>query len=303
MGTPGDRSRDEANLAVFCDFENLAIGARDAGYGDFRMQLALERMLEKGRVLIKRAYSDWKRYSDYRRSMHEYGFELIEIPHVSYSGKNSADIHLVVDALDLCYTREHIDVFVIMSGDSDFSPLVRKLRENDKRVVGMGVKGASSDLLVESCDEFIYYDDLVRRQNKPARPARSGARPPKPEAGKKEAAPKGGARAETAPKPSGDAPPTGDPAATAAAKVGDVEEAFDLVLDTVEALFRERDDEVHGAQVKQALKRKRPTFDEAYYGFRTFSQLLESAAEKKLLELREADRGGGYVVVGFGEEA
>src|SRR5690606_5315962 len=150
------------NLAVFCDYENVAIGARDARYGDFDIALVLERILDKGKVVVKKAYADWERYKSAKRKMHEAAFELIEIPHVSYSGKNSADIRLVVDALDLCHTKEHIDGFVLVTGDSDFSPLVSKLRENDKIVIGLGVKSSTSDLLIDNCDEFIYYDDLER---------------------------------------------------------------------------------------------------------------------------------------------
>ncbi len=305
----------EPNLAAFCDFENLAIGARDAGYGEFDINLALERMLDKGRVLIKRAYSDWKRYSDHRRPLHEAGFELIEIPHVSYSGKNSADIHLVVDALDLCYTRKHIDVFVIMSGDSDFSPLVRKLRENNKRVVGLGVKNATSSMLIESCDEFIFYDDLVRRKNRAAAKAETkgrGGRPAPRAAAKADA--KAGAKAEAKPDTKPDAKPDSKAdaksskqeaaqATNAAAKVGDVEDALDMVLDTVEALFRERDGDLHASYVKQTLKRKRPHFDEAYFGFRTFTQLLDEAKKRKLLEVTTAEKGGGYLITGFGDDA
>lgn len=283
----------ESNLAVFCDYENLAIGARDGRLGAFDINMALERMLDKGRVLIKRAYSDWKRYSDARRPMHEAGFELIEVPHVSYSGKNSADIHMVVDALDLCYTRPHIDIIVIMSGDSDFSPLVRKLRENNKRVVGLGVKNATSDLLVENCDEFIYYDDLVRRRGKKdaaksARGATKAKAPAKPQA-----------KADATDKPAKDVAADKAPAT----KTGDVADAMEIVLDTVESLFSDREGDLRGSHLKQTIKRKRPNFDEAYYGFRTFSALLEEAAKRKLLEIEKPEKGGGYVVVGFGAEA
>ena len=293
----------ESNLAVFCDFENLAIGARDGRLGAFDIQMALERMLDKGRVLIKRAYSDWKRYSDDRRPMHEAGFELIEVPHVSYSGKNSADIHLVVDALDLCYTRPHIDMFVIMSGDSDFSPLVRKLRENNKRVIGMGVKNATSDLLVENCDEFIYYDDLVRRRGN--KEAKSSGRAAK-------------SKAATKPRPKATTATTKDPATkesaakapaektdkvTDATKTGDVTHAIEIILDTIESLFSDRDGDLRGSHVKQTIKRKRPNFDEAYYGFRTFSALLEEAAKRNLLEIDKPEKGGGYLIHGFGSEA
>ena len=287
----------ESNLAVFCDYENLAIGARDGRLGAFDIQMALERMLDKGRVLIKRAYSDWKRYSDDRRPMHEAGFELIEVPHVSYSGKNSADIHLVVDALDLCYTRPHIDVVVIMSGDSDFSPLVRKLRENNKRVIGLGVKNATSDLLVENCDEFIYYDDLVRRRGK--KEAKSSGRAAKSKAAAK---PRGKA-ADGASKTGTKASDAKTDKVSDATKTGDVNHAMEIILDTVESLFSDRDGAVRGSHLKQTIKRKRPNFDEAYYGFRTFSALLEEAAKRDLLEIEKPERGGGYLIHGFGKEA
>ena len=159
-----DPSESAPNIAVFADFENVALGVRDAKYPSFDIELVLQRLLDKGNVVVKKAYSDWDRYRAAVRQLHEAAFELIEIPHVSYSGKNSADIRLVVDALDLCYTKAHVDVFVIISGDSDFSPLVSKLRENNKQVIGLGVKNSSSDLLIDNCDEFIYYDDLVREQ-------------------------------------------------------------------------------------------------------------------------------------------
>src|ERR687886_1844955 len=154
------------NMALFCDFENLALGVRDAQYAQFDMQKVLERLLLKGSIIVKKAYCDWERYKDFKGAMHEAAFELIEIPHVRQSGKNSADIRMVVDALDLCYTKSHVDTFVIISGDSDFSPLVSKLRENDKTVIGVGVKNSSSDLLMANCDEFIFYDDLVREKAK-----------------------------------------------------------------------------------------------------------------------------------------
>src|SRR5690349_3391618 len=170
---PDPNTTRAPNLAIFCDYENVALGARDAAYGECDIGLVLERLLDKGKVVVKKAYSDWARYDAAKRPLHEAAFELIEIPHVSYSGKNSADIRLVVDALDLCYTKSHVDLFVIVSGDSDFSPLVSKLRENDKRVIGVGVKNSSSDLLIDNCDEFIYYDDLVRDKQRPKGPAKT----------------------------------------------------------------------------------------------------------------------------------
>src|SRR5262245_33222678 len=164
------------NLALYCDFENIALGVREARYPELNVTLVIERLLLKGSIVVRKAYCDWDRYKDFKKGMHLAGFELIEIPHVKQSGKNSADIHMVVDALDLCYTKPHVDTFVIMSGDSDFSPLVAKLRENNKGVIGVGVKNSTSNLLIESCDEFIYYDDLVREVK--ARPAKRARRQP-----------------------------------------------------------------------------------------------------------------------------
>lgn len=178
-GPMTERFDDAPNLAIFCDYENVAIGVREARYDDFDIQLVLERLLDKGKIVVKKAYADWERYKSAKRGMHEAAFEMIEIPHVSYSGKNSADIRLVVDALDLCHTKQHVDCFVIVSGDSDFSPLVSKLRENAKQVIGLGVKSSSSHLLIDNCDEFIYYDDLVRTvRPQRRRPASSAALAP-----------------------------------------------------------------------------------------------------------------------------
>ncbi|MDF1565973.1 MAG: NYN domain-containing protein [Deltaproteobacteria bacterium] len=266
------------NLAIFADFENVAIGVRDAKYDKFDVSLVLERLLDKGKIVVKKAYADWDRYKADRRPLHEAAFELIEIPHVSYSGKNSADIRMVVDALDLCYTKEHVQVFVIVSGDSDFSPLVSKLRENDKTVIGVGVKNSSSDLLIENCDEFIYYDELVQKKDGRGRRKKSsgGARKSK----------KAAARTEK--------PAEGE---------GDPQEAFALVIDQVEALLAERDQPPHASMVKQTLKRKRPNFSEGYYGFRTFNDLVEEAERRGLLVLTKDQKGGGYVVEGLGEEA
>src|SRR5918996_737278 len=163
---------DTTSMALFCDFENVALGVRDANYEKFDIKRVLERLLLKGSIVVKKAYCDWDRYKAFKGPMHEANFELIEIPHVRQSGKNSADIRMVVDALDLCYTKGHVDTFVILSGDSDFSPLVSKLRENAKTVIGVGVKNSSSDLLISNCDEFIYYDDLVRAGEQTRRAAK-----------------------------------------------------------------------------------------------------------------------------------
>jgi len=256
------------NLAVFCDFENVALGVREARYAQFDMAKVLERLLAKGSIVVKKAYCDWERYKEFKATMHAASFELIEIPHVRQSGKNSADIRMVVDALDLCYTKAHVDTFVIVSGDSDFSPLVSKLRENAKTVIGVGVKNSSSDLLINNCDEFIYYDDLVRADEQKRRSAKK----------RRDAAP---------------------PSAAGDKANGDKkQEAFDLMLSTLEALMSERDadERIWGSMVKQALKRRNPGFNESYYGFRAFSDLLEEAAEKGLIKLEPDEKSGGYLI-------
>ena len=261
----------EGNLALFCDFENIAIGVRDAKYAKFNIQPVLERLLVKGSIVTKKAYCDGDRYKQFKPVMHEAAFELIEIPHVRLSGKNSADSRMVVDALDLCYTKEHIDTFVIISGDSDFSPLVSKLRENAKTVIGVGVKNSTSDLLIANCDEFIYYDDLVakptaiKRKTKRTKTGKTGSK----ESGKKKKT-------------------KSDPA----------QEAIDLVLDTTEALYSERGDrsKLWGSMIKQTLKRRRPQFNETYYGFSSFNDLLEEAQARDQIELEMDERSGGYIV-------
>jgi uncharacterized protein (TIGR00288 family) len=275
------------NIAVFADYENVALGVRDAKYPSFDIELVLQRLLDKGNVVVKKAYSDWDRYRSAVKQLHQAAFELIEIPHVSYSGKNSADIRLVVDALDLCYTKEHVDVFVIISGDSDFSPLVSKLRENNKQVIGLGVKNSSSDLLIDNCDEFIYYDDLVREQRTTKHPGKSKKAKPKPQpadASKPEAQQ---ARKEEAPLLPEDA------------KL----EALEQVLETVEGLFRERDGNLFGSMIKQTLKRKRPMFNETYHGYGSFNELLADAEKRGLLKLQKETKSGGYVILGFGPAA
>jgi uncharacterized protein (TIGR00288 family) len=261
---------DTSNLALFCDFENIALGVRDARYEKLDITRVLERLLLKGSIVVKKAYCDWERYKEFKPSMHYAGFELIEIPHVKQSGKNSADIRMVVDALDLCYTKVHVDTFVIISGDSDFSPLVSKLRENDKAVIGIGVKNSTSDLLIANCDEFIYYDDLVREQPKQRRTSR-----------KKSA--------------------TGESAHGHAAdhkEEDKKQQALDMVLSTLDALVSERgaEDQIWGSMIKQALKRVRPGFNETYYGFRSFNNLLEEAAERRLVTIERDDKSGGYLV-------
>ena len=265
------------SLALFCDFENIALGVRDAKYAKFDIDRVLERLLLKGSIVVKKAYCDWERYKEFKGAMHEASFEMIEIPHLRMSGKNSADIRLVVDALDLCYTKSHVDTFVIVSGDSDFSPLVSKLRENNKAVIGVGVKSSTSDLLIANCDEFIFYDDLVREQEK-----------------KKQRS-----RRKTSRTPSTDSQ---KPAAKT--EEDRRQEAFDLVLNTIEALAEERDqdEKIWGSMVKQALKRQKPGFNETYHGFRTFSELLEEAEKRKLIELESDQKSGGYIIKRFARD-
>ncbi len=248
---------DEPLIAVFVDYENLAIGVRDAKYGRFRMDLVLKRLLEKGRIVYKRAYCDWGRYRDDVAEFHRSGVELIDIPQSKASGKNSADIRMVVDALDLCYAKEHIDQFALLSGDSDFSPVVHKLKENDKRVIGCGVKSSTSNLLIASCDEFIYYDDLVR-----------AAERPKPEPRRK---------------------------GKTTDKQDKKDEGLERLLEIVRSLEKEYDP-LWGSLVKQTIRRVYPGFSEQYYGFQTFSDLLEAAEDEGLLTLDYDDSRGNYKV-------
>jgi uncharacterized protein (TIGR00288 family) len=260
-------------MALFCDFENVALGVRDAKYAKFDIGKVLERLLLKGNIVVKKAYCDWNRYKEFKAGMHEASFELIEIPHVRQSGKNSADIRMVVDALDLCYTKEHLDTFVIISGDSDFSPLVSKLRENDKTVIGVGVKNATSDLLTANCDEFIFYDDLVRKRPPRARSPRSGGDRGAPRKASKKSAKTGGDSRE---------------------------DAYDLVAETYDALVAERgeSEKIWGSMIKQTLKRRRPGFSESFYGFRSFGQLLEEAGADGVLDLERDERSGGFIIKG-----
>jgi uncharacterized protein (TIGR00288 family) len=260
------------NMALFCDFENVALGVRDAKYAQFDIKKVLERLLLKGSIVVKKAYCDWDRYKEFKATMHEAAFELIEIPHVRQSGKNSADIRMVVDALDLCYTKAHVDTFVIISGDSDFSPLVSKLRENNKYVIGIGVKDSTSDLLSANCDEFIFYDDLVRVQ----------------EAKKKQAAKKAPAKAkaETA-KPAG-----------AKSEEDKRQEAMEFLVETVEGLISERgsDEKIWGSMVKTTMQRRKPGFNESFYGYRSFRELMEDAQKHKLLALMRDEKSGQYTI-------
>ena len=263
-------ANDTKSLALFCDFENIALGVRDANYARFEIEKVLERLLVKGNIVVKKAYCDWDRYKAFKAPMHEASFELIEIPHVRQSGKNSADIRMVVDALDLCYTKAHVDTFVIISGDSDFSPLVSKLRENNKIVIGVGVKNSTSDLLIANCDEFIFYDDLIRiaKRRKPAKKKTSG---------RKE---------------------NGDRVSKKTTQDARAEKAYEQVLETIDDLLSERGDEdkIWGSMVKQALKRRKPGFNESYHGFRSFSKLLEQMETQGMLALEHDEKSGGYII-------
>eukprot|EP01032_Pedospumella_encystans_P033118 gene33118-37419_t len=273
-------SNDNVSMALFCDFENVALGVRDANYEKFDIKPVLERLLLKGSIVVKKAYCDWDRYKGFKAPMHEGNFELIEIPHVRQSGKNSADIRMVVDALDLCYTKSHVNTFVIISGDSDFSPLVSKLRENNKKVIGVGVKQSTSDLLVANCDEFIFYDDLVREIRRAAakRDTREGQpavkRTPEEEKGRREEMDKRR------------------------------REAVDMAVETFDALVSERGDsgKIWASVLKEAIKRRKPDFSESYYGFRTFGNLLEEAKARGLLEFGRDGKSGAYVPSAVGRD-
>ena len=259
-------STKDATMAVFLDLENIALGARDANIPSFDIRTVLERLLLKGHIVVKKAYCDFERYKEFKRGLHEAAFELIEIPHVRQSGKNSADIRMVVDALDLCYTKAHVDTFAIISGDSDFSPLVSKLRENAKTVIGLGVRNSTSDLFINNCDEFIYYDDLVIK--KPGatrrRPADSSA---------------AGTSAETT-------------------KARDLTEGLHRVVETLEAIAEERgeNEPIWASMIKQTIKRQHPGFNERTYGFRSFNDLLSEAQRRGLLRLEPDDKSGGFIV-------
>lgn len=247
------RPSDEAKLALFIDFDNIALGARDAGQ-KLRIDLLLQRLLEKGKLVVKRAYADWSHHPEFVADLHEAAIELIEIPAPRRSGKNSADIRLAVDAMELCHGKEHIDTFVIVSGDSDFSPLVSKLRENDKAVIGMGMRNSSAHLLIANCDEYIFYDDLARERR-----------------------------------------------AAAAAPLERVPESqrqvFDFLLDTIRALLREGRETLYSSLIKDAMKRKRPDFDEGRHGYPTFGDLLEDAQAHGLIEVTRDEKASRTWVV------
>lgn len=245
---------EERKIALFCDLENIALGVRDSDVKRFDIHLVLERLLEKGKIIVKRAYADWERYNEFKQAFHEAAIELLDIPQRRYTGKNSADIKLVVDAMDLCYAKEHLDTFVVLSGDSDFSPLVSKLKENNKYVIGVGVKNSSSNLLIDNCDEFIFYEDIWREREQG--PELTGVT-------KKKA------------------------------------EAFSLLIDAILALQRENKEILFGSLIKQTMQRKKPSFNEGYYGYSTFTELLQDAERHKLIELRKDQRSGTWVVTGF----
>jgi uncharacterized protein (TIGR00288 family) len=279
-------------MALLCDFENIALGVRDAKFAQFDIRKVLERLLLKGSIVVKKAYCDWDRYKEFKATMHEAAFELIEIPHVRQSGKNSADIRMVVDALDLCYTKAHVDSFVIISGDSDFSPLVSKLRENDKYVIGIGVRAATSDLLAANCDEFIYYDDLVREQEAkrkraekkaPAKAVQPKAKKPVAKAGEK-----ADEKVEEKAEEKGDDRNDDDRR----------HEGLDLLVETLEALIAERgeDEKIWGSMVKQTMKRRKPGFSESAYGYRSFREMVEDAEKRKLLAVARDEKSGQYLL-------
>jgi len=263
---------EHISMALFCDFENVALGVRDAKYDKFDIKPVLERLLLKGSIVVKKAYCDWERYKGFKAAMHEANFELIEIPHVRQSGKNSADIRLVVDALDLCYTKSHVNTFVIISGDSDFSPLVSKLRENAKHVIGVGVKQSTSDLLIANCDEFIFYDDLVRESKRAA------------------------ASREKSPSQPSTRQSSGDDT-----RKDDVEkrrsQAVEIAVETFDAMAAERGDgsKIWASMLKEAIKRRKPGFTESYYGFRAFGNLLDEAKKRGLLDTGRDEKSGTYV--------
>jgi len=245
---------EERKIALFCDLENVALGVRDSEVKRFEIHLVLERLLEKGKIIVKRAYADWERYSEFKVAFHEAAIELIDIPQRRYTGKNSADIKMVVDAMDLCYAKEHLDTFVVLSGDSDFSPLVSKLKENNKYVIGIGVKNSSSNLLVDNCDEFIYYEDVWRARVK------------------------------------------GPELTGLTKKKGEV---FSLLIDSVVALQRENKDVLWGSLIKQTMQRKKPSFNEGYYGYSTFTDMLQDAERHQIVKLKRDQRSGTLVVTGF----
>ena len=268
----------DSTIAVYLDLENIVLGARDASYPKFDVETILERLLLKGHIVVKKAYCDFGRYEEFKRELHGAAFELIDIPTRRQSGKNSADIRMVVDALDLCYTKGHVDTFAIISGDSDFSPLVSKLRENDKTVIGVGVKNSTSDLFINNCDEFIYYDDLVRTAARKAAPRSNPA-------------PAASAPANNPPAPNS------APAPAQPNRGPSPDRAFADLLATVEALNEERGDKtIWGSMVKTALKRRNPGFNERAYGFRSFNDMLLEGQKRGLFKVTAGEQAGSYAV-------
>ncbi len=257
------KNERERSLAMFVDLENLAMGFQSQRKTKFEVQKVLERLVEKGKLIVKKAYADWSRYQNYTAPFHEAAIELIEIPKRSQTGKNSADIRLVVDAMDLAWSKPHVDTFVIVSGDSDFSPLVSKLKENGKHVIGLGMKGSTSELLRDNCDEFIYYEDLERQEQ--------------------------------------------DEQQMATTLYADLperkREVYSLLLEACNALRRENHEVLYASMIKDTMKRKKPSFDESYYGYRTFTHLLEEADNLALIDIERNPKSGTYVVTRVGEEA
>ncbi len=247
---------DERKIALLCDLENVALGVRDSDIKKFDINLILARILEKGKVIVKKAYADWERYSEFKRACHEAGIELIDIPQKRYSGKNSADIKMAVDAMEICYAKDHLDTFVLLSGDSDFTPLVTKLKENNKQVIGIGVKNSSAKLLIDNCDEFIFYEDVWRDTQKQKPVVKAGMNKQK-------------------------------------------SEVMNYMIDAIKALVRENKDVLWGSMIKQTMQRKRPSFNESYYGFSTFSELLEEAEKQKIVKIKKDQRSGTYIVTSF----
>jgi uncharacterized protein (TIGR00288 family) len=243
---------EDPRLALFIDLENIALGAKEAKLQTFEISYVLARLVEKGKIVVKKAYADWSVYKKYKKPLHEAGIELIDIPQRRYTGKNSADIKMVVDAMDLCYSKEHINLFALASGDSDFAPLVAKLKENDKTVIGVGLRQSTSDLLAAACDEFIFYDDLVKK------PKTTGSRLGKVPKAK--------------------------------------QQAFEMVLDAIDALRREDKQIIWSSMVKQTAKRKQPSFSETAYGYSNFSELVEDGARLGLFKITKDDKSGSYIM-------
>jgi uncharacterized protein (TIGR00288 family) len=290
-------SRDDIqNMALFCDFENMVLGARNTNSPEFDIGKVLKRLLIKGDIVVKKAYCDWQNYQDFKERMHDAAFELIEVPRTGRVGKNSADIRMVVDALDLCYMKGHVDAFVIISGDSDFSPLVSKLRENNKTVIGVGVRAATSDLLKSNCDEFIFYDDLVKEEEtrkKAAAKKQIEAASIAAAAAAKKAAELARKQQQSS-KTSKKASPVSTSVAATPIVVAESQndakrtEAIDLVVETVEALTNEKGREnFHPSQLKQALKRRRPDFLESAFGFKGINKIIEEAEKRGLLKTQK----------------